>query len=560
MAALAGATGLGAQTIPSAPTRVRVATGAAVAPNVTITITPPQPTVAPGASVQFTATVTGTSNTTVDWTSTGGVISPAGVFVAGQTTGTFTVAARLQGGTLAGTGQVTVQRSTVVDSTIAVSPGASIQAAVNATASGAVILIKAGIHRLQTITPKSGQVFVGEPGAVLSGARVLTGWSWDGSRWYVTGQTQQGAVTAGVMCRPASPRCAYPEDLFINSVLKQHVSSLSAVKPGTWFFDYATDRIYIGDNPAGQLVETSVTPLAFAGTATGVTVRSLVVEKYAAPVQRSAVEGGASWIVEDNEIRWNHGGGLELRASRIIRGNDVHHNGQLGIRGSGNRVTIEDNEIAYNNTVGVDDYWEAGGTKFARSSDLTVRRNHVHHNDGPGLWTDIDNIYVLYEDNLIEDNARGGIFHEISWDATIRNNTLRRNGTARPYPYWTTGAGIEITSSANVEVYNNLLEDNWQGITALDDHRGTSPTGRGQWRLENLRVHDNTVILRAHPGTGGGRSGVHDTAGTRAYTSNNTFANNSYRLPSNTIRYFFWQGERTDAEWRARFPADLPTR
>jgi parallel beta-helix repeat protein len=560
VAALAVGSAADAQTPPSAPRHVAVGAGPAVPPTVRIAVTPAQPVMAPGASVQFAAAVTGTSNTAIDWSSTGGTISPAGMFVAGQTTGAFTVTAKLRGGTLAGSTAVTVQRASTINAAITVAPGQSIQAAVAAVPAGAVILIKSGFHRMQTITPKSNQVFVGEPGAVLSGARVLSGWVPSGSRWYVGGQTQQGSVNKYTMCRSTSPRCAYPEDLFINNVLKRHVASLAAVTAGTWFFDYAADRIYVGDNPAGQLVETSVTPYAFTGTATGVKVRSLTIEKFASPIQRSAVEGGAGWLLEDNEIRWNHGGGLEVAASRVARRNIVSHNGQLGIRGVGSNAVFEDNEIAYNNTAGVDDYWEAGGTKFVRCTNLVVRGNHVHHNDGPGLWTDIDNVDVLYENNLIEDNTRSGIFHEISWDAVIRNNTIRRNGTKRPFPFWTTGAGIEITTSSNVEVYGNLLEDNWQGITGLDDHRGTSPTGRGPWRLFNVRVHHNTVTVRSSPGSGGGRSGVHDTAGSAAYTSGNTFSNNTYDLPAGTVRYFFWKGERSDAEWRALHNSDVVAR
>ena len=77
-------------------------------------------------------------------------------------------------------------------------------------------------------------------------------------------------------------------------------------------------------------------------------------------------------------------------------------------------------------------YWEAGGTKFARTRDLVVRRNFVHHNRGPGLWTDIDNVRTLYEANRVEDNGEAGILHEISYAAVIRNNVVRTKtfGTA----------------------------------------------------------------------------------------------------------------------------------
>jgi parallel beta-helix repeat protein len=181
---------------------------------------------------------------------------------------------------------------------------------------------------------------------------------------------------------------------------------------------------------------------------------------------------------------------------------------------------------------------------------MIVRGNFSHHNDGPGLWTDINNIYSLYENNIVEDNVRGGIFHEISYDATIRNNTIRRNATGKDYPWWTTGAGIEVVSSRNVEVYGNTLVDNWQGITGLDDHRGTG--NYGAWVMTKLNVHDNNVTSLIND-DGGGRSGLIDTAGTDAFlpAANDRFQRNSYTLGTNAS-YFMWMGQYlNESEWRA---------
>jgi hypothetical protein len=146
--------------------------------------------------------------------------------------------------------------------------------------------------------------------------------------------------------------------------------------------------------------------------------------------------------------------------------------------------------------------------------------------------------------------VRGGIFHEISYDASIRNNTARRNGTGRRYPHWTTGAGIEITSSRNVEVYGNRIEENWQGITGLDDHRGSGI--HGPWALTGLNVHDNTVIQLTDQGAGSGRTGILDTQGTGGPAlqpaANNRFERNTYYLPL-TGTHFFAGTNLTDAQW-----------
>jgi Zn-dependent metalloprotease len=67
----------------------------AVAPSgtVAVALTPTTATVAAGATYQFTASVTGSTNTAVTWTTTGGTVSTAGLFTAPATAGTYTVKA-----------------------------------------------------------------------------------------------------------------------------------------------------------------------------------------------------------------------------------------------------------------------------------------------------------------------------------------------------------------------------------------------------------------------------------------------------------------------------------
>ncbi len=113
----------------------------------------------------------------------------------------------------------------------------------------------------------------------------------------------------------------------------------------------------------------------------------------------------------------------------LARGNAIHHNGQLGMGGHGTGGLIEGNEIAYNLTMGYAAMWEGGGAKWAVTTGLTIRGNWSHDNAGPGLWTDINNIDTLYEDNRVEDSEFAGIFHEISYAAIIRNNVIRNNGS-----------------------------------------------------------------------------------------------------------------------------------
>lgn len=442
----------------------------------------------------------------------------------------------------------------VASSPTAILPGEDVQARIDAQPAGTRFLLGAGIHRLQTIRPKDGTRLVGEPGAVLSGARLLTTFVRQGSYWVATGQTQE-APLAG-QCEAAAPLCRQPEDLFIDGRRLTPVASLSQVRGGSWYFDRAADRLFLADDPTGRTVEVGVLPHAFTGAATGVLLQNLVVEKYATPAQLGAIHGDRTtgWTLDGVEVRHNHGTGIRLGSGMKVLRSRVHSNGQLGIGGAGAGILVEDTEIAYNNAAGYDPGWEAGGTKFARTQDLVVRGNRVHHNAGHGLWTDIDNVGTLYEGNRVEDNGLSGIFHEISYRAVIRNNTLLRNG--RGSPDWVDGAGILVNSSRDVEIHGNTVDGNANGIAAVQSARGTGKYG--EYRLTNLYVHDNTVVMA------GGRTGIVQDEGSAAVfqDSSNRFRRNRYTLPAGSspfawdgrrIAFSAWQGAKQDVDGSAAY-------
>jgi hypothetical protein len=451
------------------------------------------------------------------------------------------------------------ERTVTTLTAVSLAPGARIQDSVRKYADGTAFVIKAGTHRMQSITPKSGMSFTGEPGAVLSGAQQLTTFTRQGSYWVASGQTQQGYRTQETredgqrICKPKYPRCTYPEDLFIDGTRLIHVSSLSQVRAGSWYFDYDADNIYIITDPTGHDVQTTVTPRAFQGTAANVTISGLTIEKYATPFSRGTIEPtGAGWIIEDNLLRDGHGIGIETGDFTVARRNTVQRYMQLGLGGVGSGAVVEDNEVAYSNNPQAIAYgWAAGGAKWHNTQDLVVRGNYIHHNMGPGLWTDIDNIRTLIEYNQVDDNSRMGIYREISYDAIIRFNSASRNGFAMPKTQPVRGGGIAIRSSSNVEIYGNTLTDNKAGI---DINQNVTRTGLyGAYGVVNLYVHDNTVTMRT------GLSGLTVGNGDSTFFSgkNNRFENNTYNLGSQTRPFWWWnaatsrQDSLTVEEWQA---------
>jgi parallel beta-helix repeat protein len=487
------------------------------------------------------------------YTASGGSIDASGLFTAGPAAGTFRVIATSDSG-LADTSRVVISAPQLGTT---IYPGQSIQAAVNAFPGNTTFLLKAGVHRLQQVTPKDGDKFAGERGAVLDGAALLTAFVQEGGYWTISGQTAQGEIRLQGACQGWAPGCAYPEQLFLDDAPLQHVDSRSAVGSGKWFFDYALDKIYLVDDPRGKKVELSVLPYAFYSTASNVTIEGLIVEKYASPAQRGAIGfsgPGRSWTVQNNEVRWNHGAGIRPGDGMQILSNNVHHQGQIGIAGSGSGVVVADNEIAYNNTAGFGpgQQGEAGGTKFTFTRGLVVRGNYSHHNHGPGLWTDINNIDCLYDGNRVEDNDWRGIFHEVSYKCLIRNNVVRRNGFAFPGTAGAVdGAGILVSSSRDTEIYGNLVEDNRNGIAGQETDRPTPtpPAGYGSHDLVNLWVHDNT-IRQTDTGHAAGVADYDPYVDPYVPSANNRWASNIYTVGSGTRYRWANNSDVSLSQWR----------
>ena len=384
-----------------------------------------------------------------------------------------------------------------------VQPGRLTQALLDAKGPGHRFGLAAGVHRLTApLRPHARQQFLGLPGARVSGSKVLRGWVRDGARWYVAGQRQRlprhpGSDYGAPICRDDSPLCNHPEDVFVDDVPRRQVASLAALRAGTFFFDYAASRIYLAENPAAKTIETTVSSGAFVDGGPGNVYRNLVVEEFGNAAQ-SAVIRGNELRVDRVTVRRNHGTGIAQYGGRITNSRIVA-NGQLGLAGGGHGLVVAHNEIAHNNAEGHNAFWEAGGTKWAMSTLLTVRDNWVHHNAGSGLSTDINNFRSLYERNVIEDNEDLGVHHEISYDAIIRNNLIRRNGYGQHNSFFTERGGISVTNSRNVQIYGNRIEDNHGGGVLgrqdlrIDANEAGTRASRGRWLLERLDVHDNHI-------------------------------------------------------------------
>jgi Right handed beta helix region len=380
-----------------------------------------------------------------------------------------------------------------------VRPGDDVQRALDAASSGATVCLAAGTYRLAApLTPADGQRLLAAPGAVLTGAVRLDGWQQEGLLWHVRGQLSvepylHGECATGTLCQHA-------EAVYLDDRSLERVGSRELVGPGRFWADYHANEIWIGDDPTDRVVEVARAPAAITGGAKDVVVRGFVIEKFANPAQRGAVHAeGGGWRIERNEVRANHGTGIDATGGKVLD-NHIHHNGQLGLAGTGDGLLVEGNQIDHNNTAGFSPRWEAGGTKFTRTDGLVIRGNRVHDNLGPGLWTDINNIRTTIERNVVHANTSHGIFHEISYRAVIRDNQVTDNGGAEPLPGWG-GAGICVAASPDVEIYGNSLAGNQNAIMLMQQQRDDWPSPHGgapTRRHRRARQPGDLGVARTH--------------------------------------------------------------
>jgi parallel beta-helix repeat protein len=520
-----------------------------------VVLTPASVSLQTGAAQQFAASgrMSDGSSTTVSVTfsETGGAITSGGLYTAGQTPGTFRVIATDVATGKADSSAVTITApptSPTLQSVVLTPASVSLQ-------TGATQQFAASGRMSDGSTTTVSVTFSATGGTITSGGLYTAG---NGAGSYRVIITQTGGTLAdtSAITITASPAACVstatmlcPGDNIQSKLTAAGPGATLTLQPGV----YRTQSVSplqgqtIQGQPGAILDGEGQTTYAFNGGGSSVTIRGLLIKRYNPPIQYAAVQTGSSWLVESNEITESSHSGLRMGANSIARNNNIHHNHEYGVNGVGGGILVEGNTIAYNNYLDEYDIGDEGGTKFVFTTNLVLRNNWVHHNRGPGLWTDIDNVNPLIEGNTVEDNEHEGIFHEISWNATIRNNLVRRNGLGRNLNG--EGAGIYISSSggSGVEIYGNTLDGNHEGIVLRQGNRGSGI--QGVYTTQNVSVHNNTVTL-----TGSQQQGAYsDDNSTAIFTTrNNHFEDNTYNLQSANLNSFLWNNAQiTDAQWRA---------
>jgi hypothetical protein len=458
---------------------------------------------------------------------------------------------------------------------VTVHPTDNVQSIVNNTICGSTFIFAPGVYSNVTIfpidetnSPIDGDTFKGQfsrtsaTPSILYGATVVNNFTLQGSYWVGHVTTTPAPVSGpNYKCDSKHPGCLLPEDLFFDGALYLRVTTQAAVAAGKWYLDKATGNVYLTANPTGHKIEISTTHFAIYGAnVANIKISNLIVDKYAAPAGFGAISGidptGASivptfkWAITNVEVRNCHGAGIQLGNHMSISTSFLHHNGEYGVGGTGNSISVTHNEISFNNQAGF--LPEVGaGTKFNNVVGLTVSYNNVHDNLGAGITDDNGSSSISYAFNTLKNNLIAGILHEIGYSAKIHDNTSLNDGidTRGSSPWF--GAAIGIANSSNVKIYNNTITNPQNGIIEQAVNRTDCATA---CPLKNVSVYNNTINLDHTVRPGKYAAGLlmanGDTQGTALYTSSgNTFgidpstklsAPNTYVLNPSSDVFFLW--------------------
>lgn len=413
-------------------------------------------------------------------------------------------------------------------------PFKTVSAAITKIRPGDTVTVRAGIYREMIRIKQSGtaenritiQAAPNET-VVISGADIVAGWQkFDDEKkrpiWRKTGWSSWQAYGANTP-DSANSRKQGPQ-LIVNNRLYRHVAHLDEMVPGSFCYD-AKDggTIYMwmippqgnqsavvdpaaqwwdnpvdltSDDPNRQQVEASTRPgNILVDNQSYITIRGFIVRYNSAHAQLPGImineERNKNFnsrhnVVEDCIVEYCHGAGLKASGDNItVRGCYVRFNG--GIGGGGHLINSLWEKCVFegNNTTGHSHGWEAGGVKFYRCDNLTVRDSMFINNDGPGLWFDRDNTGNILERNYCSFNSGSGIMMEVSPDfdskapdarAQISDWNLDRLGVSKDHPVapnivrnnicvgnrWDgiQGSGILLQLASNTIVVNNTIYGN----------------------------------------------------------------------------------------------------
>jgi parallel beta-helix repeat protein len=394
----------------------------------------------------------------------------------------------------------------------AAAPKKTIQAAVNAATTGKTVVIRAGVYHEQVdILGKSltVQAYPGEA-VWLDGSRAVTGFKPTGTTWTLDGWTAEFddsvSFTTGrddaTFLNAAHPAAAKPDQVFIDGVQLQQVTTAAQVVPGTFAVDYATDRLILGTDPTGHAVRATDLANALTLFSEKNTIRGIGVRRYATSIPRIGTVRvwSAGNTIRDVVIEDSATVGISfVKADNTGDRLTVVRAGLLGIHGNAaDRVRITNSVVQANNYEHFNPAPTSAGIKITRTRGVTIDNVLSEANYSTGIWMDESDYNMTIVNNEVRDNIGGpGMKLELSDTGIVANNRVTGHKSD----------AILLYNTGNIKVYNNELGTNtgigiklWQDARRQAapgavgrDPRAPVPDPTVPWITRNITISNNVI-------------------------------------------------------------------
>jgi len=272
---------------------------------------------------------------------------------------------------------------------------------------------------------------------------------------------------------------------------------------GSFYCDIENKKLYVwlADNsdPNNHLIEAGVRPFFF--FIRGVNFIKISGLKMMHSNSTSYINwpplniGGSYCIVENVDLKWCDyiGIGVGGYCNTVIN-SKFNWCGNSGMGGSSWGHRIINCEFKYNNWRNWSMGWHAGGIKIIPyAHDWVISGCEFAYNNGCGIWFDGWMSNVTIRNNICHNNNGSGIFYEIGNRGVIKNNICYEN----------VHRGIYLQNSADILVAHNLCYKNgMSGIVIEGSSRRGGIYGREEDNVllvKNNVVWGNILIDNCHP-------------------------------------------------------------
>lgn len=270
------------------------------------------------------------------------------------------------------------------------------------------------------------------------------------------------------------------------------------VKSGNTYFGQGSSVVFTGPGASGS-------PF-YSGSHDDVSLYNLRVERYgpnSAHRTMLSSEGAHGWLLDGCTFRYTSNTLVRIGNNWTVRDCLMQYAGEYAMAGSGNDFYLENTrwwDIA-TGAGGIPDISgsDKGGNKF-----VLAQRHHINGLDARrsyhGIWYDISNSDVLIENSYFDEIDMSGIDLEISYGPmTVRNCLVERSGfgSRQNEANWGSQAGIGISLTPDVYVYNCTVRDNFRGICCV---QWNHPVLRDDSYSVYRTVRDNGINRFGSPG------------------------------------------------------------